>query len=43
MAVMDRVARFFLVQTYQNAKYIPNEHKLYQPAIKYSNAVKYSQ
>jgi hypothetical protein len=25
-----RVARFFLVQTYQNGKNIPNDHKLYQ-------------
>jgi hypothetical protein len=42
--VVGMVARFFLVQTYQNGKYItndhklhiPNGHKLYQMAIKYS-------
>jgi hypothetical protein len=34
--VRNRVARFFLVQTYQNGKNIPNDHKLYQMAIKYS-------
>jgi hypothetical protein len=31
-----RVARFSLVQTYQNGKNIPNDHKLYQTAIHYS-------
>jgi hypothetical protein len=42
--VVGWVARFFLVQTYQNGKnisndhklHIPNGHKLYQMAIKYS-------
>jgi hypothetical protein len=40
---LSKVARFFLVQTYQNGKKynkwpqtIPNSHKLYQMAIKYS-------
>jgi hypothetical protein len=39
-----RVARFFLVQTYQNEKNIPNDHKLYQTAINYVHqmAVNYS-
>jgi hypothetical protein len=38
-----RVARFFSVQNYQNGKKLPNEHKLYQTAIKYTKlAVKYS-
>jgi hypothetical protein len=32
----SRVARFFLVQTYQNEKYIPKDHKLYQSAINYT-------
>jgi choline/glycine/proline betaine transport protein len=32
-----RVARFFLVQTYQNGKkYIPNDLKLYQKAVNYT-------
>jgi hypothetical protein len=38
-----RVARFFVVQTYQNGKDVPNDHtlipnghKLYQMAVKYS-------
>jgi TPR repeat protein len=31
-----RAARFFLVQTYQNGKNIPNDHKLYQTAINYT-------
>jgi hypothetical protein len=31
-----RVARFFLVQTYQNEKNIPNGHELYQTAIYYT-------
>jgi hypothetical protein len=31
-----RVARFFLVQTYQNGKSVPNGHKLYQTAIYYT-------
>jgi hypothetical protein len=31
-----RVARFFSVQTYQNGKNIPSDHKLYQIAIKYT-------
>jgi hypothetical protein len=30
-----RVARFLLVQTYQNGKNIPNDHKLYQTTINY--------
>jgi hypothetical protein len=35
--VPPRVARFFLVQTYQNAKNIPNDHILvYQTVIKYT-------
>jgi TPR repeat protein len=32
----DRVARFFLAQTYQNGKNIPNDCKLYQSAINYT-------
>jgi hypothetical protein len=31
----SRVARFVLVQTYQNGKNIPNDHKVYQVALKY--------
>jgi hypothetical protein len=31
-----RVARFFLVQIYQNGKNIPNDHKLYQKAVNYT-------
>jgi hypothetical protein len=34
--VRSRVARLFLVQTYQNGKSIPNGHKLYQTAIYYT-------
>jgi hypothetical protein len=39
--LQGRVARFFLVQTYQNGKNngtqtIPNGHKVYQMAVKYS-------
>jgi hypothetical protein len=34
--VYFRVARFFLVQTYQNGKSIPNNHKLRQTAINYT-------
>jgi hypothetical protein len=30
------VARFFLVQTYQIGKTIPNDHKLYQTGINYT-------
>jgi hypothetical protein len=30
------VARFFLFQTYQNGKNIPNDDKLYQTAIHYA-------
>jgi hypothetical protein len=30
------VARFFLVQTYQNGKNIPNDYKLYQTALHYA-------
>jgi hypothetical protein len=33
---LSRVARFFLVQTYQNGKYIPIDHNLYQVTINYS-------
>jgi hypothetical protein len=28
--VGSRAARFFFVETYQNGKNIPNDHKLYQ-------------
>jgi hypothetical protein len=35
-AIKKGVARFFLAQTYQNGKIIPNGHKLYQMAVKYS-------
>jgi hypothetical protein len=35
----SRVARFFLVQTFQIGKNITNDHKLYQLAIKYSNGL----
>jgi signal transduction histidine kinase len=35
-AFQVRVARFFLIQTYQNGKNIPNDHKLYQTTIKYT-------
>jgi hypothetical protein len=35
-----RVARFFLVQTYQIRKNIPNDHKLYQMAINYTKYCK---
>jgi hypothetical protein len=31
-----RVARFFLVQTYQNGKNIPNDQKLYKKAVNYT-------
>jgi hypothetical protein len=31
-----RVARFFLVQTFQNGKSIPSDHKLYQTVIYYT-------
>jgi hypothetical protein len=31
-----RVARFFLVQTYQIGKNITNDHKLYHPPINYT-------
>jgi hypothetical protein len=34
--VQSRVARFFLVQTYQNQKNIPNDNTLYQSAIIYT-------
>jgi hypothetical protein len=38
---MFRVARFFLLQTYQNGeKYIPNYYKLYQMAVKYLKNIK---
>jgi hypothetical protein len=33
---LARVARFFLVQTYQIGKNITNDHKLYQTAINYT-------
>jgi hypothetical protein len=32
----NTVARFLSVQTYQNGKNIPNDHKLYQTSIKYT-------
>jgi hypothetical protein len=35
MYLPTRVAKFFLVQTYQNGNHIPNDHKLYIP-INYS-------
>jgi hypothetical protein len=31
-----RVARFFLVQTYQSGKNVTNDHKLYQTAINHA-------
>jgi hypothetical protein len=31
-----RVARFFLVQQTKTGKYIPNDHKIYQRATKYT-------
>jgi hypothetical protein len=31
--LLNRVARVFLVQTYQNGKNIPNDHKIYQTAL----------
>jgi hypothetical protein len=36
MAIVIRVARFFLVQAYQNGKNIPSDHKLYQTTINYA-------
>jgi hypothetical protein len=33
---ISRVARFFLVQKYQNGKNVPNDHKLYQTAVNYT-------
>jgi hypothetical protein len=33
---VTRVARFFFILTYQIRKTIPNDHKLYQKAIKYT-------
>jgi hypothetical protein len=36
VGTMYIVARLFLVQTYQNGKNIPNNHKLYQMAIYYT-------
>jgi hypothetical protein len=33
---VSRVARFFMVQTYQNGKNIPNDHKLDHTAINYT-------
>jgi hypothetical protein len=39
--VLNRIARFFLVQTYQKMeKYIPNDHTLYQTAVKQTNGNK---
>jgi hypothetical protein len=38
---INRVARFFLFQTYQNGKNIPNDHKLYQNAVSYTKWPKY--
>jgi hypothetical protein len=32
----SRVARFFLVQKYQNGKNIPKDHKLHQTAVYYT-------
>jgi hypothetical protein len=32
----NRVARFYLFQTYQNVANIPNDHTLYQKAKKYT-------
>jgi hypothetical protein len=37
-----RVARFVLVQTYQNGKNITNDHKLYKDAIYYTKYSKWS-
>jgi hypothetical protein len=34
-----RVARFFLVQTFQIGKNITNDHKLYQTAINYTKYI----
>jgi hypothetical protein len=36
MRVSTRVARFFLVQTYQIGKNVPNDHKRYQTEINYT-------
>jgi hypothetical protein len=33
LCIYTRVARFFLVQTYQNVKNVPNNHKLHQKDI----------
>jgi hypothetical protein len=37
---MTRVARFIVVQTYQNGKNIPNHHKINQTTIKYTKIPK---
>jgi hypothetical protein len=34
--LQSRVARFFLIQTYQIGKNITNDHKLYQMALNYT-------
>jgi hypothetical protein len=36
IGLCSRVARFFLFQTYQNGKNIPNDQKLYKKAINYT-------
>jgi hypothetical protein len=36
ISIHFRVARFFLVQTYQSGKIIKNDHKSYQTAINYT-------
>jgi hypothetical protein len=38
-ALWSRVARFFLVQAYQNGKNIPNCHKIYQIATKHNHKI----
>jgi hypothetical protein len=37
--VLDRVARLVFVQTYQNGKNLPHDHKLYQTVIDYTKWV----
>jgi hypothetical protein len=34
--VETRVARFFVVKIYQNGENMPNDHKIYQSAMKYT-------
>jgi hypothetical protein len=36
LSVSSGVARFFLLRTCQNGKNVPNDHTLYQTAIKYT-------